>query len=213
MEGGNSNNTLEKLAGRLSNIVLLGFFTILFSLPVVTAGAAFTALNSSTKAYLYEEEDKPLRMFLSCFKKDFRTSTLIWLIDLAAIAILIWDFVYYRTGTSAIDILASAGIFVLMMFLALELATVFVIRSEKLNDTVFGSIKAAIDLSLSDIWRCLAVIVLVVASFTVAFFLFRGIFLFLPGIIAFLGWQLYPEMLKQYKRKTKALNKGQSKSL
>ena len=97
---------MEKLAGRLTNIVLLGFFATLFSLPVVTAGAAFTALNVSTKAYLYEDEDKVLRIFFESFKEHFVLSTKVWLIHLLAIAILIWDIAYYRVGETSLDILA-----------------------------------------------------------------------------------------------------------
>ena len=65
---------MNRLAGRLTNIVLLGFFTTLLSLPLFTAGAAFTALNKQTKAYMYEGEDKPIRPFINDFKTYFKTS-------------------------------------------------------------------------------------------------------------------------------------------
>ena len=63
--GDNSDFNVKfgKLAGRFTNIALLGFFTTLCSLPIITIGASFTALNAATKAYLFENEDKPLRIF------------------------------------------------------------------------------------------------------------------------------------------------------
>ena len=67
----NYNDNSGKLAGRLTNIVLLGFFSTVCSLPVETIGAALTALNVATKAYMYEGDDKPLRIYFASFKKHF----------------------------------------------------------------------------------------------------------------------------------------------
>ena len=51
----------NKFAGRLMNIILLGFFSLVLCLPVVTAGASFAALNVAMRSYLLEEDPKPLK--------------------------------------------------------------------------------------------------------------------------------------------------------
>ena len=149
---------MEKLAGRLTNIVLLGFFGLLFSLPIVTAGASFSAVNRATKAYLIEGNDKPLKCFFEAFKEFFRTSTLVWLINLLAIAILVWDFVYYRTGEGTIDILAQAGVFVLGVFLLMEICLVFVVIPEKLADSPFRCILKALDIAANCVMQTLMIV-------------------------------------------------------
>ena len=194
-----SDNLMEKLAGRLTNIVLLGFFCVLFCLPIITAGASFTALNSAMKSYLYDENDKPLKLFLSVFKEKFVLSTKVWVLHLLAIAVLAWDFVYYRVGESTLDTLASAGIFVLICFLAFELLMVFVVISEGMSDKVFGTIKTALDLSFTCIKESLMILVITSTVILASIFLFRGLIPFVPGIISYLSWQIIPQMLKKFK--------------
>ena len=53
-----SQFTFEKLAGRLTNVVLLGFFTLVLSLPLVTAGPAFTACHAAMKDVIVNDNDK-----------------------------------------------------------------------------------------------------------------------------------------------------------
>ena len=198
-DNSNFNDNFSKLAGRLTNIVLLGFFTTLCSIPIVTAGASFTALNVATKAYLFENDDKPLRIFFSSFKKHFALSTKIWLLHILAYAVLIWDYVYYRTSDATIDILAAGGIFVTFALLVFETTMVFVVIGEEKSSKVFETIKIALDISMVSPLRSGMILFLEAAVVTVVSLLFRGLILIVPGIIAFLAWQIIPEMLKKYK--------------
>ena len=193
------NVKFSKLAGRLTNIVLLGFFTTLCSVPIITAGASFTALNSGTKAYLFEDNDKPLKIFFESFKKYFGLSTKIWLLHIVAYAVLIWDYVYYRTSDATIDILAAAGIFVTFAFLVFETTMVFVVIGEERSSKVFETIKIALDIAVISPLRSVMILLLEAAVVVIAVFLFRGLILIIPGIVAYLAWQIIPDMLKNYK--------------
>ncbi len=208
--GDNSNFSFEKLAGRLANIVLLGFFTTLCSLPILTAGASFTALNVATKAYLFENDDKPLRIFFASFKKHFALSTKTWLLHLAAYAILIWDYVYYRTSDTTINILAAAGIFVTFVFLLFENTMVFVVIAEEKSDKVLKTIKIALDIAMISPLRSGMILFLEAAVIIVSLLLFRGLILIVPGIIAYLAWQIIPEMLKNYRFRNSRRNNNES---
>ncbi|MBO7676229.1 MAG: YesL family protein [Erysipelotrichaceae bacterium] len=195
----NYNDNSGKLAGRLTNIVLLGFFSTICSLPVVTIGAALTALNVATKAYMYEGDDKPLRIYFASFKKHFSLSTRIWLLHILAYVILIWDYVYYRTSDSTLDILASLGIFLTFAFLVFETTMVFVVIAEEKSSKVFETIKIALDIAMTSPMRSAMILFLEVAVIVVSLIIFRGLLLIVPGIVSFLAWQIIPEMLKNYK--------------
>lgn len=201
----NFNDILTKTAGRLTNIVLLGFFTVLCSLPVVTAGAAFTALNSATKAYLYKNEDKALRVFFAVFKKHFKISTIVWLINLVAIAVLVWDLVYYRTGSSTIDILASSAVFTLLLFVMYEISLIFVIIGEEVSNDVVDCFKMSLRMAMHHFWRTSCLILITGAVFSTVYYFFRGLLPFSPGLIAYLSWQIIPEIFKAEKKRLKAL--------
>ncbi|MBR3350489.1 MAG: YesL family protein, partial [Erysipelotrichaceae bacterium] len=111
---------MERLAGRLTNTVLLGFFSLLFCVPVVTVGASLTALHDAMSRYVVYDEEKPLRVFLDSFRKYFKISTVVWLVHALAFAVLILDYLYYEGGDSTADILGQTGIFVLMAVLVFE---------------------------------------------------------------------------------------------
>ena len=80
---------------KIADIVLCNILFCLFSLPVITAGAALTALHTAMQelaAGRDEDDQSPERVFLRVFKEDFKKSTLLWLICLGCMAFL---FLYY----------------------------------------------------------------------------------------------------------------------
>ena len=65
---------------------------ILFSLPIVTAGPAFTAMYHVMLKSLREDPDRnPFREFWTGFRNSFKQSMLIWLAALAAGAVLLLE--------------------------------------------------------------------------------------------------------------------------
>ncbi len=108
MEPDSFENKLSRWAGRLSNIVLLGFFCLLCCIPVISIGASFTALYEAMGEYLTEDNDKVLRPFFRTFKERFLLSTKVFVLHLVFIAIFTWDLVYYRTGSSTLDYIGQA---------------------------------------------------------------------------------------------------------
>ena len=196
-------NLWKKAAGRLSNVVLLGFFATLFSLPVVTAGASFTALNVAMKSCLQEDNDSPLKLFVASFKRYFSKATGIWLLHLLCFAILLWDLIYYGIGKTTLEILAAAGIFVLLVFLLFESVMVFVIIPEEEDTKILPLMKKALDIALYSPLQSLMIITLLMTVILSAVFIFRMLLLVIPGVVAFLSWQILPDMLRRYRYRTK----------
>ncbi len=192
-------NFTQKLAGRVTNIVLLGFFTLLCSLPVVTIGASSTALHSSMKDYLINGNDKPLRTFFSAFKEYFGISTKVFLLNLVFIVILVWDLAYYRTGEDFIDVAGQAVSFSLLCMILFEMNIVFVVIEEELAHTVIDVFKKAFDIFVTCLLESFSIFGLFAAAVVVVVVILRPFLLVLPGVIAYLEWQIFPKMLKKYK--------------
>ena len=193
-------NRMNKLAGRLTNIVLLGFFTLVCSLPVFTAGAAFTALYVSMKQYLKYEEDKALRIFFPAFKERFWISTKVFLVHLVLIAIFVWDLLYYRTGNSTIDYIGQAGSFSLLMLSIFELTVVFVVIGEELcENKVLVIIRTALDMAFSCFKESASLLGLTIAAIVICVVLLRPFILVLPGVIAYLHYPIIEKMLERYR--------------
>lgn len=191
----------ENLAGRFGNVVLLGFFSLICCIPLVTIGASLTALNSAMSSYLLYEDKKPLKTFFNSFKQYFKLSTKVWLVHAVLIAVLIWDFVYYRVGSSTIDILAQTGIFVLFMLIVFEAVMVFVVISQDMADNVKDCLTKALDIAFNCLLQSLFLLVITFAIPIVCIYLIPSFILIIPGVSSFLSWQIIPNMLKKYKFK------------
>lgn len=80
--------------GRICDLLILSVLWIVFSLPVVTMGAATTALYTMTLRIVRNEDGAIVRGFWNAFRENLRQSTMIHLI-LLALAVLL---VFYRSA-------------------------------------------------------------------------------------------------------------------
>lgn len=70
---------------------------LLFSLPIVTMGAASAALYTTVYKYLRRDEGHLWDTFWTAFKGNLHRSTLVWLAALAVLALLTVDALVFRT--------------------------------------------------------------------------------------------------------------------
>ena len=82
---------LARFLNRLGDLIWLNVLTMVFCIPVVTAGAAVTAMYQVSLRMVKNEEGKIGASFLQGFKENFRQSTLIWLIGGGISAFLALD--------------------------------------------------------------------------------------------------------------------------
>lgn len=80
--------TLEKI----SNIVILNFLYILFSIPIITIGASTTATYFVAMKIVQNEEGYIFRTFIKSFKENFKISTIVWIMIMLVGGVLILDF-------------------------------------------------------------------------------------------------------------------------
>ena len=96
----------------VANTMLLNILFLICCIPVVTIGAAFTALFSGCRAMMNDEPC--FRAFFRGFRSGFKRATLVWLIQAPALAVLaltahsVW--VYMNAGV-------KMGVFTLVVAL------------------------------------------------------------------------------------------------
>ena len=76
-----------------ANLVILNLLTILLCIPVITGGAAITALHYTVLHMVRDTDNYIVRNFFRAFKENFRRGTILWLPVLgliAAIALNAW---------------------------------------------------------------------------------------------------------------------------
>lgn len=87
----NPQNRFWSFMEKIMNLCVLGFLWLIFSIPLVTAGAATVALYQYTLRLSRNEEGYVWRTFIQGFRSNFLQATALWLIMAAAGAFLILD--------------------------------------------------------------------------------------------------------------------------
>lgn len=88
----NPDGSIMKALSRIADIAILNLLWLICSLPVVTAGAATTALLSITLKMVRNEESYIFRGYIKALKRNFKQSTIIWLILMVIMAVLGTDY-------------------------------------------------------------------------------------------------------------------------
>lgn len=86
------DNKFWRTLGKFFDAILMGIMWFLFSLPIVTAGAATTSFYQFTMRQVNDTEGTIISSFTKFFVKRFKKATVIWLLQLAAILFLGFDF-------------------------------------------------------------------------------------------------------------------------
>jgi uncharacterized membrane protein YesL len=68
-----------KFLGTMADLMILNMLTVLCCVPIVTAGASFTAMHYVLQKLVRGEENYVSRQFFHSFKENFVQSTIIWI--------------------------------------------------------------------------------------------------------------------------------------
>ncbi|MCL2373436.1 MAG: DUF624 domain-containing protein [Defluviitaleaceae bacterium] len=115
------DGAFSKYGGLLADTLILSIMWLVFSLPIVTVGAATTAIFYVTTRRIADREGYITRDFWRAFKSNFFRATGLWLLVMAA-GFAIWYNISLLTTT--LDVAAMGGWAVIM----LPMQLVFVVQ-------------------------------------------------------------------------------------
>lgn len=107
---------------RLIDYILLGLLWMVASLPVVTYGAATTAMLFTAEVCLHKGEGKLFHTFRQSFRREFKQATLLWLIVAAVSALLLVD--AYVLSTIKLPDAVLTLLFVMATTLRMSIVTI-----------------------------------------------------------------------------------------
>lgn len=145
---------IGSVVSRLIDLILAGFYWLICSLPVITLGAASTALYYTVVKCVRHERGRMSASFFAAFKREFRQSTLIWLIYIIYIVVIAADaWAIEVTGLGG----GLLGVLRWMFFLPalLSLPWMFAYIS-RFSNSIKGSLKFVGWLTLKHLGRSLA---------------------------------------------------------
>lgn len=131
---------------RMADLLILNFFAGICCIPIITAGASFTALHYMCLKMARNEETYVVRGFFKSFKENFKQATLIWLICLAVLVLLVGDF-YLIMAMPDLNMVLRAIIFVTAIVVCCTMTFLFPVLA-KFDNTIKQTIKNAFLISI-----------------------------------------------------------------
>lgn len=173
------DGALYKFISRLWDVIKLNFLWLLFSLPIVTMGAATVAVFSVTLKMVDDTEGYAARQFVKAFRANLKQGIPLGLICLFCSYVVYLDFeLFNKVEGNPIYLLAfglvAAFVFVMSFIYAFPL-------SARYENTLIGTIKNSVNIATRYFLRTLG-LVLVLAVETVIF-LFNSTTLFFGILI------------------------------
>lgn len=111
------DSAVTSILNKITNTLVLNVCFLISCLPVITAGAAVTALYSVNLKMVRNEESYVCRTYWKSFKENFKQSTLCWLLMLVIGLVFGLDFLVVKNvkGTGG-KILMTAVIILFVMY-------------------------------------------------------------------------------------------------
>ncbi|MDO4339818.1 MAG: DUF624 domain-containing protein [Eubacteriales bacterium] len=98
--------------GKIFDLIAVSIFWILGCIPVITAGASFTALYAAVSKSVRQDIDTVSKKFWSSYKRNLKASIPVWLIFGGAVFLLLLNYGIVREQFGGL-----AGLFLQMLYL------------------------------------------------------------------------------------------------
>jgi uncharacterized membrane protein YesL len=154
-----SNNPVMRFLARLVDLAILNMITLLYCLPIVTAGGALTAMNYVLLHLMREDETYVLRMFRKSFRDNFRQGIPEGLLVLAVAGITAVDMWAFHRFESRMATVMMIVITIVAAFMFVTCIYMFALQS-RYENRVSTTISNAVMLMLTNLPRSVAMIVI-----------------------------------------------------
>ena len=154
-----SNSPVIAFLNKMTDLILLNMLWLISCLPIVTIGAATTAMYYVCIISIRQGDGYVLKRYIASFKQNFKQSTVIWVLMLLITAVFGADIIFWNqihTGFGKVMLCVSMALWLLIGVIGLY---VFPVLS-KLEGTVLSTIKNAAAFAIGYFPYTLALILL-----------------------------------------------------
>lgn len=138
----NYDSPFMQALNKVADLLWLNVLTLICCIPIVTIGASMTGMHFVALKMARNEECYIARDFFKSFKRNFRQATIIWLMMLAAFAILFCDFYIMGHTEMSFSFVIRIGLMIIALMLLFVSKLVFPVLA-RFTNTVLRTIKNA----------------------------------------------------------------------
>ena len=178
------DSPVMRVLNRVGDLLILNVLMIVCCIPVITAGAAFTAMHYVLLKIVRVEEGYLIRGFFKSFRSNFRQATLIWLLMLLVVAVYvgdIWIFNYSGLVFPKPLIIAVAAVAFVLLMIAVY---VFPLQA-RFENSVKNTLKNAMLLAFANLPRTILMMACYILPLVLGYFsTYALLFVIMLGISA-----------------------------
>ena len=152
-----SNNPIMQFLSRIVDLAVLNLMTVACMIPIVTAGAAITAMNNVLIHLVRKDETYVWKMFMNSFKQNLKQGIGVGLLFTAIFAVAILELVMLHS----IDAKSSTMFMIVITVIGICIFAVAIYTFALLSrfeNTVKGTLVNAVSLALGHILRTLGML-------------------------------------------------------
>jgi len=181
---------------KVTDVMLIGFYFIVCSLPIFTIGASSTALYYAIHKSVFRGRGYTTEFFRS-FKDNFKQSTLSWLIFMVLFGVLSADIYVTRNFIQANSPMAAASVFFLVLLIFTIVWSIYHFAYiARFANSFKESFKISAIIMIANIGWSVAIIAVVIVLLLLMY-RFMILIVFAPGIFA---CALHPILEKVFRK-------------
>lgn len=170
----------QRFLNKMADLLILNIITMLMCLPIITAGAALTAMHYVLLKMVRGEEGYILRSFFRSFKREFRQATVLWILYVALAALMASNLVMVLQGSGRYPIWLPSSIVVVAVLELMFMIYTFAMLS-RFDNSIYHTLLNAVTLTFAELPRSLEMAVITIIPL-IAFF---RVSILLPVLILF----------------------------
>ncbi len=194
------DSPLMRFLNRVADMLILNFLMILCCIPVITIGAACTAMHYVLLKIVRDEEGYLVRGFFKAFVRNFKQATIAWLLMLLVIAVYYGDWLIFNY--SGIEFPKALVIAVVAVGAVAFLISLYIFPLiARFENTLRNTAKNAAILAFANLPKTLGMAFLYALPLVIGYFsAYSYIFIFMFGISlpAFGAAWMYSGIFKRF---------------
>ena len=169
-----------RFLNKMTDLLILNIITMLMCIPVITAGAALTAMHYVLLKMVRGEEGYIIKSFFRSFKREFRQATVLWILYVALAALMVSNLVLILEGGGSYPIWLPSSILVVAFLEIMFMIYTFAMLS-RFDNTIYHTIVNAVTLTFAELPRSVEMAVITLVPL-IAFF---RVTVLLPSLLLF----------------------------
>ena len=176
------DSPVMRFLNRVADLIILNILMIICCIPIITVGAACTAMHYVLLKMVRDEEGYLIRGFFKSFVQNFKQATLIWIFMLLALVVFVGDWLIFRTSGDRFPKALVIGVTAIGIIVLMVAMYVFPLLA-RFDNSIRNTVRNAALLAIGNLPKTLLMIVIYAGPLVIAYFsAYSYVFIFMFGI-------------------------------